>query len=70
MQSKFSHYSLIGIHPTYQLHIEFFLKCSRYAVVLWRRFEFWRIFKIFFTGFHTYKKLVANCGTHIEVKNI
>jgi hypothetical protein len=56
MKSKFSHYSLIGIHPTYQFKIEFFLKCSRYAVVLWRRFEFWRIFKIFFTGFHTYKK--------------
>jgi hypothetical protein len=27
-----------------------FQKCSRYAVVLWRRFEFWHIFKIFFTG--------------------
>jgi hypothetical protein len=27
-----------------------FEECSRYAAVLWRRFEFWHMFKIFSTG--------------------
>jgi hypothetical protein len=51
MQSKFSHYSLIGIHPTYQFQIEFFLSAEDMPLFCGEDLNFGAFSKYFSLGF-------------------